>query len=138
MARLHFGVRDVPYPYGGQPRSTHEVAEFLEKRYGVIEHFVGDNETAIRALIKRQSERHAKAVVAGREPSLNPMLAEIKGMFQSFILAKRLDGRIAGVPTKASLRGVNHRLKRPYAKRGPRPSFFDTGLYVSAFKAWVE
>jgi hypothetical protein len=138
MAKLHFGVTDVPYPYGGQPRSTHEVATFLEQRYGVIEFFVTQKEKEIRALMKRQSERHAKSVVAGQEPSLQPMLAEIKAMFRSFILEKRLDGRVAGVPTKASLDGVNHRLKHPYAKRGARPSFFDIGLYVGSFRAWVE
>jgi len=44
---------------------------------------------------------------------------------------------IPGVPTKAALRGVNHRLKHPYRRRGARPSFVDTSLYMSSFKAWA-
>ena len=141
MAKIHFGVRDIPYPLELYPdgRTTHQVAEFLESKYGVIEHFVTDNEPKIRALIKKQSERHARHVVAGRKPSLQPMLDQIKQEFTTYILRKRLDGRVAGVPTQASLRGVNHRLRHPYAKGNPkRPSFFDTGLYVGSFRAWVK
>jgi hypothetical protein len=138
--KLHFGVSDALYTYPkGTLKTTHDVADFLEAKYQVIEHFTTDNEAAIRAMVKQQTERHARMVVAGRKPTLQPMFEEIKRSFKSYILKKRLDGRVAGVPTKASLRGVNHRLKRPYAKGNPvRPSFFDTGLYVSQFKVWVE
>jgi hypothetical protein len=39
----------------------------------------------------------------------------------------------------AATAGVNHRKKKPYAKANPaRPAFVDTGLYQSAFRAWVE
>jgi hypothetical protein len=34
--------------------------------------------------------------------------------------------------------GVNHRKKRPYAKRDARPAFVDTGLFVSSFRAWMK
>jgi hypothetical protein len=139
MARLHFGVVEVGYAWGNRPRTTHQVASFLEARYGVIERFAGDHEKKIRQMAREQAERHARAVVKGREPSLQPMLDEIKRDFKSYILRKALDGRVRGVPTKASLMGVNHRLRHPYRKGNPvRPSFFDTGLYVSAFKAWVS
>ena len=41
-----------------------------------------------------------------------------------------------GVPTKAALMGVNHRLKK---KRGPRRvSFIDTGQYQANLTNWVE
>jgi hypothetical protein len=134
--KLHFGVTDVPYPYGSH-KSTHEVANILEAKYQVIENFVRDNEKEIRAILKEQAKRNARSVVAGRKPSPQGALDQFKKMFKTYILKKQLDGRVRGVPTLASLRGVNHRLKHPYAKRAPRPSFFDTGLYVSVFKAWI-
>jgi hypothetical protein len=153
--KLHFGVFDVPYPEGHSTRTTHEVATFLEEKYGVIEMFVTDKEKDIRELVKRQSERHARQVVAGVEPSLNPMLAEIKAMFVPYIRARKLDWRVKGVPTKAARLGINHSLKYPYGvptaaskkaggrlkyiRRNPeRPSFYDTGLYANSFRAWVE
>ena len=136
--RLHLGVTEIPYPYG-PPRTTHEVANFLEKRYGVIEHFTEDNEKKIKEMARTQSERSARDMIKGRRVNYQPMLDEIKRTFRQYITSKSLDGRVAGVPTRASLRGVNHRLKHPYAKKNPpRPSFFDTGLYVKSFKAWVE
>jgi hypothetical protein len=138
VARLHFGFTDATYEYG-RPRTTHDVADYLEAKYHVVENFVTDNERDIRALVREQSERHARAVVKGRPPNVSKMTDDIKVMFKSYILRKRLDGRVAGVPTLASLRGVNHRLKHPYAKKNPvRPSFFDTGLYLQNFKSWVK
>ena len=136
MARLHFGFTDAPYEYG-PARNTHQVADYLEAKYGVVERFVTDSESEIRALVREQSERHARNIVKGRPPNMRPMLDKIKLDFKSYILRRALDGR-PGIPTLASLRGVKHGLKHPYAKRASRPSFFDTGLYVKNFKAWVE
>jgi len=138
MPKLHFGVTLVPYTYGSSGRTTHQVAEILEGKYTIMETFARDNEKEIRSLLAAQAGRYAKMAVKGREPNLQPALDQIKRMFRSYILSRKLDGRVKGVPTKASLLGINHRLKHPYAKRAPRPSFFDTGLYVNAFKAWVE
>jgi hypothetical protein len=64
---------------------------------------------------------------------------EIQGAFQFFIEQQELDNVVKGVPTLASLKGINHRLKHPYAKSNPsRPSFVDTGTYVKSFKSWVD
>jgi hypothetical protein len=140
MAKVHFGVADRIYTYpAGTTKTTHEVAEILEAKYAIIENFTIDNDSAIRALFRDQAERHARAAIKGRQPTLQPTLDKLKQMFKTYIMTKQLDGRVRGVPTLASLRGVNHRLKHPYAKGNrPRPSFFDTGLYVSSFKAWIE
>lgn len=136
---LHFGVRDVPYAYPrGTSKTTHQVAEILEAKYHVIEHFVADNEKEIKEIIREQAKRDAHAMVKGRPVTPQGALDKLKKMFRTYIMAKKLDGRVRGVPTLASLRGVNNRLKHPYARRAPRPSFFDTGLYVSNFKAWIE
>ena len=65
--------------------------------------------------------------------------AEIEELFRKFLSQKELDGYYPGIPTKASLDGVNHRLAKPNAKGNtPRPSFIDTGLFESAFRSWVE
>jgi hypothetical protein len=137
VARLHFGFTDATYAYG-PPRTTHDVADFLEAKYQVVERFVTDNERDIRALVKEQSERHARAVVKGRPPNNLKLTTDIKQMFKSYILRKALDGRVAGVPTLASLRGVNHKLKHPYSKKNkPRQSFYDSGLYLQNFKSWI-
>jgi hypothetical protein len=65
--------------------------------------------------------------------------SEIEDMFRKFLDRKEMDGKVAGVPTAASLAGVNHRLKRPYAKKNaPRPSFIDTGLLQSSVKIWLS
>lgn len=139
MARLHFGFTDAHYAYGDTSRTTHDVADFLEAKYHVVENFVTDNEQDIRALVKEQSARHAHAVIKGRPPNNLKMTTDIKRMFSSYILRKRLDRRVGGVPTLASLRGVNHRLKHPYRKGNPvRPSFYDSGLYLQNFKSWVK
>jgi hypothetical protein len=64
---------------------------------------------------------------------------EIEAAFRQFLEQQEMDGRVDGVPTKASLKGVSHRLKRPNAKDNPtRPSFIDTGLYSASMKAWTE
>ena len=136
MARLHFGFTDATYAYG-KPRTTHDVADILEAKYKVVERFVTANEGDIRALVKEQGARNAHAVVKGRPPNMMKLTTDIKKMFKSFVMSRRLDG-YPGVPTLASLRGVNHKLKRPYAKRASRPSFYDTGLYLQNFKSWVK
>ena len=108
--RLHLGVLDVPYKQGSNssPETTGDVAEILENRYHPIEIFY---------------EEHAN----------------IETRFRHFLSQKEMDSLgVPGVPTKAALAGVSHRFKHPYAKRAPRPSFIDTGLYEASFRAWVE
>jgi hypothetical protein len=138
MKRLHFGVGDpIPYTYGGAFRTTVDVAKILEAKYGIMEAFAKDNEKEIRQILRDQSKRYVGQTMRGVEPDLQPAFEKIRRMFKNYILTKKLDGRVKGVPTAASLRGVNHRFKRPFARRAARASFWDTGLYVSAFKTWV-
>jgi hypothetical protein len=65
-------------------------------------------------------------------------LSAVEDTFRKFLDAKEMDGQVPGVPTAASLRGVSHRMKNPYAHRASRPSFIDTGMYQANFRAWVE
>ena len=64
----------------------------------------------------------------------------IQAAFRKFISSREAERvGIPGTPTKAAMRGVNHRLKHPYAKRNARrPSFRDSGLYMGSFRAWVD
>ena len=66
--------------------------------------------------------------------------SRVEEMFKDFISSGEAERvGVAGAPTAAALRGVNHRLLHPYAKANPRRvSFRDTGLFQSSFKAWVD
>lgn len=74
----------------------------------------------------------------GRQRAYAQAAGDIEDRFKQAISMREFDGRIPGVPTQASLRGVNHRMKRPYVKRGPRPSFRDTGTFSSSIRSWVD
>jgi hypothetical protein len=140
--KLHLGVVDVPYTAGGE--TTYEVANHLEKKYHVMELFVEDVGVDH---IARAFEESAKVVIedtlSGAPPRDLSLTYEaeqdLEVAFRKFIDQKQLDFVEPGVPTEASLKGVNHRLKHPYAKGNPtRPSFRDTGLYQTSFKVWTE
>lgn len=166
---LHLGVIDIPYatyvrpdqrrvavrrkkggpariinaaPRGGE--TTGDVAEILEDKYHIMEFFFEDiGSDLIAAALEHSMSGAIENLVAGAsvgnfDPT-DQAMSEIKGAFDAFITQQEMDGQQPGVPTKASLRGVNHRFKHPYAKgNAPRPSFRDTGEYLSSFKAWVE
>lgn len=139
--RLHLGVAEQGYSYGSQPRTTGDVAEILEAKYGVIGHFVADNRALFTDQLAEHFNKAVGEIVSGRPAPADPMrgaMDRVERTFRSYIRARSLDGRVAGVPTKASLRGVSHRLKQPYKARGARPSFIDTGLYIKSFRAWIE
>jgi hypothetical protein len=73
-----------------------------------------------------------------REPRHSP--AEIEERFKDFLSLQEMDKLgVPGVPTEAAKKGKSSRFKRRRSKGGaPRPSFIDTGLYQSSFKAWVD
>jgi hypothetical protein len=141
MPTLHLGVNDMPYATGG--KTTGDVAEILEARYGVMAAFVVMREGAIGSAVEESlmgaiENMMMGGPVLGRGQALAGALSEIEALFKAALSAKAFDGVIGGVPTGASLKGVSHRFKKPYAKRGSRPSFIDTGLYQSSFRAWTD
>lgn len=158
--RLHLGVIDVPYQTGPTLRpsraarrpgsnvppnvgqTTGDVAEILEDHYHVMEFFYEDLGPDVIVKALEQSMENALAdIQAGGPPTLNLTQdgeEEIRTAFQIFIDQEEMDNIAPGVPTAASIRGVNHRLAHPYAKGNPsRPSFKDTGLYQQSFRAWT-
>lgn len=131
--------------------TTGDVAQILEARYGIMGMFYllrGDDiQHAIEELFKDRLE----ALQLGQPPGQFPAhLDDVEQSFRNFLDTRQMDGRAPGVPTQASLNGVNHRLKHPYRRyiyrrgrrtnrRAPsRPSFIDTGLYQASFRAWIE
>ena len=158
---LHLGVIDMPYAdapkkhqrkSGGTPNeTTGDVAEILEAKYGVMEQFFKAHEqdiatslessiaSALENLIASKGSSLTKQILAGTSTGLAQAESEIKDKFSNFLSNKEVETLgIAGVPTRAALDGVSHRFKNPYKKRPARPSFIDTGLYQTSFRAWVE
>lgn len=160
---LHLGVIDVPYIAGtvaprrtvvrrnrktGQETSftaapsghqtTGDVASILEDKYEVMGTFAEEIGPHIADAIANSMAGAIENLMMGAPSDGDPFgtaTGEIEQAFKLFLDQKEMDGR-DGVPTQASLDGVNHRLK--IKKGDPRPSFIDTGLYQSSFKAWVD
>lgn len=150
---LHLGVIDIPYAQAPPRRrarkvtsgtqTTGDVAGWLENKYGVMQSFYDTKKDQVAAAIENGLQGALENMMMGRSSfAVDPFGAAtstIEDSFKQFLATKEIEGLgIAGVPTQAALRGVSHRMKRPYARRAPRPSFIDTGLYQSSFKAWVD
>ncbi len=154
MPTLHLGVIDIPYAQAprkyqrragaGGTQTTGDVAGWLETRYGVMEAFFKDKEDLIAADLEGSLAGALESVMMGggnfnKLDATGAAMASIEDRFKKFLYLREVEQvGIPGVPTQAAQRGVNHRLKRPYAKRDARPSFIDTGLYESSFKAWID
>lgn len=168
MTVLHLGVIDVPYsassfeagtknkplgqarrgkantPHNNSPgtQTTGEVAEILEERYHIMETFFEDVGAELIGDALAQSVGNAiENLVMGAPSTVAPFAeaeSEIETAFKLFLSQQEMDNVVPGVPTQAAQEGVSHRFRHPYAKRAPRPSFIDTGLYQANFKAWVD
>jgi hypothetical protein len=164
LTTLHLGVIDVPYVdpapvkapkarrgKANRPRkrrakgsgavTTGDVAEILEAKYAVMDTFVLLHEQEIADQFAEAISGALENLVVGAPPANNPFgPAEgwTEARFKRFLELQEMNGLVQGVPTRAALEGVRHRFKSKKNPAGPRPSFIDTGLYESSFKAWVE
>lgn len=159
--KLHLGVSDIPYggsqaaarPRRGAPPPAHpagrtttgDIAQILEARYGVMDKFMElHGQEVADAVAGAMQDRLETLLMGGPAPpdgaSLLPegSLGEVEQLFRKMLDDRELDGRVAGVPTQAAQRGVSHRMQNPYARRGARPSFIDTGQYQATMRAWVD
>lgn len=142
---LHFGVIVQPYRSPGKKTasvSTGDVAQWLEDKYGIMEAFYRVHENDVVSSIEKSLGGALENLIMGA-PAGDPFgsaMGEIETAFKFFIASKEVETvGLPGVPTKAALMGVNHRLKHPYANKNPRrPSFRDTGLYMDSFKSWID
>lgn len=136
--RLSLGVENVGYSDPGAPGAvtTSQVAEFLEKRYHVMEVFF--------ELYKPKIADELCASIAERIESLmqgNPHmqriedapLSEIEKMFQQYLDRDEWQ-RTTGQTILAAKRGISHR-KKMKRRKGPRSAFIDTGTFQKWFRA---
>lgn len=156
MARptLNFGVLVQPYraweqapgKRGRRPTrvlatTTADVAHILEDKYGIMSAFYRVHKKDVEKALVKSLRGSLEALMMGRrvEP-FGSAMSSIEARFKTFISSQEAEHvGIHGTPTKAALRGVNHRLVHPYRRSNPRrPSFRDTGLYQASFKSWVS
>lgn len=156
---LHLGVIDVPYAEytasnanlrrrkkpkaTGLTKTTGDVAGWLEDKYHVMEVFWLENQQFIVDALSDGLQGSLESILMGAPPQLAPFgsgLSKIDDRFKQFLSQQEIEKvGIPGVPTMAARRGINHRLKRPYARSNPRrPSLIDTGLYQASEKSWID
>jgi hypothetical protein len=157
MTVLVLGVIELPYaddssyrkaktrkpkskPEGS--KTTGDIAEILEDRYHPMENFFDLNKPRIVEKLIDSYEGALESILMGAPATHDPAgeaVAFIEDGFKRFITEKTIESLpIPGIPTQAAQEGHSHRFKHPYAKRAPRPSLLDTGLYIGSFKAWFE
>jgi hypothetical protein len=123
------------------PLTTGDVAQFLEDKYEIIKTFVRVKEDKMIRVLEGSLQGGLESLLTGA-PKTDPWgsaTQDIMAMFSDFILSREAERvGIPGTTTLAAIKGINHRKKHPYAKANPRrASFFDTGLYVGSFRAWM-
>jgi len=144
MPTLHFGVVNKPYSYSTEGATTLEVARILEQNYGLFATYYKLRRRVIAKELTKAYQGALNSLLNGAPARRNPgasAMAFIEHDFKEMVSLRKFDGIISGVPTEAAKKGVSHRFKRPYKtgrKRGPRPSFRDTGLFLSSVKAWID
>jgi hypothetical protein len=160
--KLTFGVDDVPYAAalpaaakraarwraGKRPwqrlggfTTTGDVAEILERRYGVMATFYARHGQEIADELTETVAGKLENLMMGGPQSGRAFeegdLSGVEQMFRAFLDNREMDGA-PGVPTGAAQRGVNNRLAHPYVKGNPaRPSFINTGLYSASMRAQI-
>lgn len=152
---LKLGVLDLPYadaasykevkqrkPKHMSSLTTGDVAEILEDQYHVMEVFFELHGQEIADKLAEGMTDTIESLELGAPPGLDPYgdaMQWADQRFREFIRDREMERLgIPGVPTKAAMEGYSKRFKQPYKKRKSRPSFYDTGLFVGAFKAWME
>lgn len=143
--KLNIGVIDYQYTGNEKAVTTGDVAQILEKRYGVLTGFAVQH---LQDMADDMAESYAGALetLMMGGPSGNPgqaATAKISSrakLYLSSMEAERVLSPGSGkfpVPTHAALMGINHRKKQPRTGKR-RPSFIDTGMYENSLIAWTE
>lgn len=140
--KLHLGVIDQKYRDG---KDVGEVAKILEAKYGVMAIFAAQQTNQIANSLATSLADAVEARMMGA-PVANPYAEgtdQIQEAFRTF-----LDMNAHGIITQASKQGVSGRFMDKNNTKGKRavmnangqvrPSFIDTGLYQTSFRAWIE
>ncbi len=135
--KLHLGVVDIPYAKDGT--STGDVAEFLEKKFHIMDKFYNMNEDFIAKEIENSLAGELESIMMGKPEGGDPFASAMNKTEQRF--KEYITAEEHGIVTKARMGGtetVGSRFKRQYRKaRGRKTTFVDTGNYRKSFKAWV-
>lgn len=127
------------YDYGDDPgKTTFEVAEDLERRYGIMKTFYAVHRKEVqREVVKILTNQLADVIQFGAPMPDEMLLSNTMSRFQLFLTTHEVERQgIPGTPTLAAIEGINSRFK---TRKDPgRPSFIDGGLYENSFQAWVE
>jgi hypothetical protein len=155
MPTLHLGVIELPYNQAPFPRqkqtragtvTTGDVATWLEDRYHVMENFFLLHEVDIADDVAGSVKGTVESLLLGAPASLDPFgtaTSKIEDRMKQFISQGEMD-RLGypGVPTQAALDRASGRRRSSRFKRkratGKAISFYDSGLYQSSMKAWVD
>jgi hypothetical protein len=125
----------------GQGKTTSDIANELETKYGIVEAFYELEEDNIIEMLEDAFGEDIEEVMTMEEPKTGIATEEtdkIEKRFRTRLNREELHTR-GNVPTLAAQRGISHLRQHPYAKGATsRPSFVDTGLYQRSFRAWVE
>lgn len=120
--------------------TTGDVASWLEDKYHVMEAYFAVNAQKIGDELAASAAGALENQMMGAPTTANPYaegMDFINQGFRDFLDSGEIERMaLPGVPTDAATRGVNHRLK--IKKGAARPSFIDTGLYQTSFRAWVD
>jgi len=153
---LHLGVSDIPYVTKPTPRqnkvtpgtvTTGDVAGWLEDKYHVIEIFAQEHAQDMARDFENSIAGAMEGLLMGGPSNLDPFGAatsKIEERMKDFITNDELAKLgYPGVPTKAALdrasgKKRSSRKKSARKSNAPAVSFYDTGLYQSSMKAWVE
>jgi hypothetical protein len=126
----------------GMGKTTVDVAEELEAKYGIVQKFYEmDGSDMLDDIIHDATEVAIESILSGKPAIINlpkVKLKEVEEKFRYNLSNRKYDGVIGGVPTKASLLGISHLRQDPYAAKDSRPSFVDTGMYKESFRVKVE
>lgn len=142
IAKARQGKQRIRKGNGGLTpnESTGDVADILENKYALFTVFFELCEEEIMGYLADALEGTIDDLLSGAPLSNNPYGAATERIvlrFRKFIENEEMDETgTPGVPTKAALQGVNHRLNIKHGAR--RPSFRDTGLMEASFAAWMS
>lgn len=154
MAELVLGELEVAYTEAsadGAPTvtitSTGDVAEILERRYGVMQTFFDRRRDKIAGYLADSMANALQDRINGRRGGSPTFEAEqkIEAEFRSFLDANEMDILSVGLAgpeitnphiSAAAAAGSNSRKKS--TKSNARPAFVDTGLYRANFRVTVN
>ncbi len=140
QAKKGKAAKPLKVSVGVDSKTTGDVGEILDRKYHIYTTFWSRYQNRIAKNLEESLGDAIEVMMNGGPAARDPLTAatsSIETMFKAFLSNREMDG-LPGIPTQAAQDGVSHRFKHPYAKRAPRPSFIDTGLLQTSFRAWVD